>query len=83
MNNINIPEFLQQEPPTLTKPEDRHLEKLRELVSGMDAEDAIDICNLLADKYPLIMLEALEIKMDELIGITKSARDILNKLKEV
>lgn len=61
-----VPSFLQN--PELTKPDSdaRHHEKLIEIASGFDKDDAEIVCWIFAKKYPGIMLQAIADEMSDL-----------------
>lgn len=67
---LDIPEFL-QEAPAFTKPDEseKHLNKLIEIVNGMDEVDIQVVCDAIAKKYPILMLAALASEVQVLKNI--------------
>lgn len=83
MENLNIPDFLKEKVTQEVVSTDRHVDALKDIVAGMDEEDAFDFCKFLAKKYPLIMLEAVSNRLNELIGINNSIKNIVEHMTEV
>lgn len=84
MEGMNMPEFLQahEDIPKFTKPgdEERHRERLIEIANATDEDDAKIICAIFAERYPRLMLEAIEERIDSLVGISNKAKRIFNSL---
>lgn len=77
---MNVPEFLNQKAPELTKPEGKHGERLAEIAENYDENDAKIVLDILAKKYPTETLNAIE---KQIVTLTAFKDSVLNASKNL